>query len=393
MENTYQNTIWKSSKSRRISIPCMFLCFTVFVILGFLPIAPPRLVKLLKPAFLVLCVIFSGRGYYRLGFEKWLIILLSYLFVIWISQHYAIRSDDEFLSMVLFALFYLFAGLRAWSRVEIRTIMNAVVIACSIYAAIILYSNKGLFQSGGNQHITFLEQTLNRNSSAFAITPGVVCSLFFILFGRKPLGVRLLYVSAYALCLFVVIGLSCRSAFLSAVAGSFLIVWQVSDKNRDKSSRFIKRALLIIFALLLLSLFSRVLMGTNSERLFDYSDTGRDGIWDAAWELIQAKPVFGGGFGYWESSGQNMGTHNTFLTIMLISGYVGGLLFSLFVLFMILECINARNAIALAFAMEMIFHSISESGLDYYAYFPLIIATIFLRYTEHQGKSVSSVLQ
>ena len=135
----------------------------------------------------------------------------------------------------------------------------------------------------------------------------------------------------------------------------------------------------------------RVLEGTNSARLFNYSDSGRDDLWEDAMDLIRAKPVFGGGFDYWSRTGHVMSPHNTFFTIMLISGFIGGILLGMMILSMIKECIREQSVIALAFAMQMIFHSISEAGLDYYAYIPLILTSIVLRYSEYQQGDFESV--
>ena len=392
MENSRIPDIYFQHTPQRISIPCISLCILIVVILGVLPIVPATIAKIVKPAFIVLCVVFFFFFYYHFGYEKWLMVFLAYLFVILIANlHVDPNSVSEYISMLLFALFFLCAGLRIWNRLEIRMILDFVVLACFTYAVIVIVSNHGLLLSSGDQHIRFFSQTLNRNTSSFAVVPGTVAALLMLFYGKKSPMRTIFSILAFLVCFYTVVALSCRSAFLAAVSGAFLIVWQATREHADKGRRFGRRTFFLILVFVFLLIGMDILEGTNSSRLFDYSYTGRDGLWDAAWELILEKPVFGGGFGYWARSGQVMSPHNTFLNYMMISGFVGGIFFVLMIVAMLVECMKAHNIVALAFATEMILHSISEAGLDYYAYIPLILETIVLRYTEYQGQDVFEI--
>lgn len=373
-----------------ISVACVFLAFLIFVILGFLPVAPEPLVKSLKPVFLVICVL-NYRNSYRFGYEKWFVLLHVYLLIIWLANLETNSSISDYVSMLLFLLFFLFAGLRMWNSREIRFIVRSIFYACLLYSALVLGSNGGLIHAGGSQHISFLSHTLNRNSSAFAVTPGVICSAFLLFYDRQSPFERFIYGIGFVICFYTVIGLSCRSAFLSASSGTFLVVWQATKKSGNSGQQFLLRLLFVFVVVCVLGIGMRALEGTDSARIFDYSDTGRDDLWEAAWDLIHAKPIFGGGFTYWSDSGQVMSPHNTFLNIMMISGYVGGAILGLAVLSMMMECLRAGNIIALAFSMEMLFHSISEAGLDYFAYIPLILTSILLRCSEYQSKDLSKI--
>lgn len=394
MENTYSNSMHTYRQpGENISTPCVSLCFLIIVILGFLPVMPDRIVSLVKPVFLVLCVMFPGRGYYRFSFEKWLVILHIYLFGIWIANYQTNQSIRSYASMLLFALFFLFAGLRSWNRAEIRLLLYVLILSCTLHSVIAIYSNNGLLHDIGSQHISFLSKTLNRNSSAFAVTPGMICAIMMVFYGKKNPGIRAFYFLSALICFYAVVALACRSAFLSAVSGSFLVVWQATREHADAGRRFFRRIIFIVFVVALIFGGMSILEGTNSSRLFDYSDTGRNELWDVAWKLIKAKPVFGGGFDYWGRSGEYMSPHNTFLSIMLISGYIGGGILGLMMLSMLFECVKVRNFVALAFAMETVFHSISEAGLDYYAYIPLILTVILLRFSEYQHRDVSRIFR
>lgn len=372
------------------SVPCFFLCAVLFLVLGIVPIIPEILVRLLKPFFLVICIIFPGLGYYRRGYEKYLVYLMIHLFFIWILNMSTFRGIGNYVSVLLFSLFFLIAGLRIWTPYEIRMILRTVAFAGVLCAVIILASNGTLFRANGSQHLNFIRIVVNRNMIAFAIVPGTISSLLLCLFIKRNIVARIRYLFSYLFCFFTLTAISCRSAFLSAVTGSFLIIWErITQKNTAR--RIFHRSLFLFFVYVVLLVSMKILEDTNSARLFDYSETGRDELWEEAVELIKAKPLLGGGFDYWERTGHKMSPHSTFLSITLISGIVGGIILGIMILALVLECLRVHSAIALAFAMEMIFHTITESGLDYYAYIPLILTSILLHYLEYQHKDLSSL--
>ena len=378
-------------KNNSFSFAALMLAFIFTVILGFVPMVSDMFATMLKPTFLVLCVLSPGYGFYRMKYEKWLIVLLIYLFLIYLVHMNSDPDISTYASMVLFGVFFLFAGLRAWTTREIKLFIHAIALACTFYSIVVLVYNSGLINIG-DQHISFFGKTLNRNTCAFSVVPGAICASFLFLFSPKKGFRKPLYLFAMAVCCYTVIGLSCRSAFLSAISGIFLLVWEHSGRSHNKQSRWLNRMVFIVVTVIALYVLMAVLSGTNSERLFDYESTGRDDLWDAAVELIKAKPVFGGGFSYWSNSGKLMAPHNMFLFYMLIGGAVAGIILAFWMVNMVWECISTRNTIALAFSTEMIFHSISEGGLDYYAFIPLILTSILLHYSDCHRRSCAEIL-
>ena len=189
--------------------------------------------------------------------------------------------------------------------------------------------------------------------------------------------------------------LACRSAFVSLALGIVLIVWQATNDIKGQQKRLFVKISIVLVALLVVQAAYVLAQGTNSERLFNLNDdSGRGRLWDKAWDMIDENPVFGGGFDYWgDNSGESFGTHNTFLTIMVMSGYVGVILFALFLIAVFLDLLGVRNLIPLAFLMELLMHSYTESGMDYYAYIPLILALVLARYISYQSDDITSLFR
>lgn len=371
-----------------ISMPCLVLCLIILLVLGFLPVLPGGLTIFFRPAFILICLLSSRGGIYRFGAEKWMLINLAYYVVIFFAFPITSSSFETVVSMELFGLFFILAASRPWSRHEIKLIIKTVAVACCICAVVVLYSNPSLLRSSGNQHINYLSAEINRNAMAFSVVPGVLCGAVFMLWGKK----RLFGAAALILCSYTAFAIGCRSAFYALAIGVFLMFWEKCREMTDKDKRFSAKLGIIAVTIVILIIIFYVSSGTYSHRLFDPSDSsGRDKIWETAWELIHQKPVFGGGYDYWSDSGNTMGTHSTFLTIMLFSGYVGGALLAIFLIFVTFEVLKGHNLVPLAFATELFCHTYSEPGMDYYAYIPLILAYIFVRYFRYKSSDIRSL--
>ena len=375
--------------SQGISMPCHVLCLIILLVLGFLPILPGNLTIFFRPAFILMCLVCSHSGRYRFGAEKWMLINLAYYIVIFFAFPITASSFETVVSMELFGLFFILAACRPWNRREIKLMYATTAVACCICAVVVLYSNPSLLHSSGDQHVNYLSVEINRNTMAFSVVPGALCGAAFMLWGKR----RLPGAAALMLCSYTAFALGCRSAFYSLIIGLFLIFWEKSRGQTTRNGRFAARIGMIAAAFIVLLIVFYAADGTYSQRLFDISDSsGRDKIWDTARSLIRQKPVFGGGYDYWASSGNTMGTHNTFLTVMLSSGYVGGALLACFLLAAAAEMIRGRNLIPLAFAAELFCHTYTEPGMDYYAYIPLVLAYILVRYSRYKDPNISRLL-
>lgn len=380
--------------NRKVSLPCWTLCGVFALILGFLPALSGSITQVFRPIFILICLVFTGR-YYRLHSEKWQIVLLAYWFITLMLNPLTASAIRSYIALLLFGFFFVFAASRVWTAKEIRLIINTVAFATLFFSIVLIFSNDGIINKGDGVHISFFSFVCNRNSAAFGCVPGVLCAELGLLYGKGEKARRLIYLITTIIGLYVIFGLACRSAFVSVAVGAVLIMWQTTIDKGDYRKRFTSRAAIIaIFMIAFVSAYF-LAQGTSSERLFDMDDdSGRSTLWDKAWELIDEKPILGGGFDYWsENSGEELGTHNTLLTIMVMSGYIGGILFLIFMVAALLDLLKARNLIPLAFLGELAMHSYTESGMDYYAYIPLIISFIIGRYLTYNTKKFKSVFK
>lgn len=372
-----------------VSPLCRFLCIILFCVLGILPVIPSAVTQLFRPLFILLCLLWKDeKGAYPLLSNKWRAVSIAIYTVVLLVHPITSNARTTYISIETFILFYIFATSRMWSKKEIYYLLLTVIIACDIHGFVSFISNAGLLHVGSSQHIEFFNYIENRNPVAFALVPGVYSGLFLLFFYKnEKLFKRIIYIGSIVLCAYCVLALGCRSAFYSAVAGGVLIMWEWTKLN-NSTDRFFKVLVLVILGFIVLQIVLSVVGDSYSARLFSFGkegrDTGRSDIWEDAWQLIKQKPVFGGGFDYWVSN-HPMGTHNTFLLVLLYAGFIGATVFGLFTLSLLKEVWDVRSAVPLAFLSEVLFHCMSETTFDYYAHIPLILGVVILRFLQFQS--------
>ena len=397
MDHLLSQSVNEDRKARVLSFACLILCGLLTVILGIQYIMPDMLVTLLKPIFVAACLVSLPIHYYKLSCFRPLAYLAVYYVFVLLAHPITNMTLSTFISFELFLVFFFFAGLRKWSKREIAWILRTVCIGCSIQAAIVLGSNPELLRSSGNAHILYLGVELNRNTAAFGIAPGGVSAIFLLFFDDRAGAVRLKrmgYLAGAALCMFTVLAIGCRSAFFSMAGGLLIMYWQKTGSVESRRKRRNQRALLILGIIVVYLIALTVTEGTYSARLLqfgeNFDDSGRRVYWRIAWERIMETPVFGGGFDNMPHS-LYLGTHNSFLTIMLYGGFIAVAFVALSFLLCIRESIRCRNLLPLAFMAETLMHSMTEPGFDYYAYIPLCLTAILLRYIQYQSDDVSTM--
>lgn len=381
----------KFNNSHRVSLACWTMCGVILLILGFLPALPSELTQVLRPAFILVCLL--PAGYYKMKSEKWQLVLLVYWFFILVLNPIKMSTVKSYAALALFGLFFVFAATRVWTKREIKIIFNTVVAVSVFFSLALIYMNDGIIHHEDGMHISFFSFVMNRNTGAFGCVPGALCATVGLFYGKRRFTSKSLYSIAIGICSFTVFALASRSAFVSLAVGIVLIFWQNTNEKPGYQNKFIAKVATIIAVLLAVQIAYLLAQGTSCERLFDFDDdSGRGEMWDKAWVLIDEKPVFGGGFDYWaDNSGEYLGTHNTFLSVMVSSGYVGGALLGLFFISIFIEALKVKNWVPLAFLIELLMHSYTESGMDYYAYFPLILAFILIRYLTYQSRDLSTI--
>lgn len=396
----------RNHESTLLSVPCIALCIMLLFILGYLPKIPSNISQLFRPVMIALCFVFPSAYLYRLSLtSRALILYLLYFLTVFLINPITNSSTMAYGAVLLFGAFFILLTMRPWNRREIQTILFSIALAGTVFAIILYIDNPDLLHVRAYGGLLYREAPVNDNSAGFIIVPGHLCSLALLLF-HKPqavsdpgwrLVVRLVLLLSAGFTMYVLFCIGARSAFFSAVAGSVCILLQKARTYHSSSLRWRARIVTVLLLLILLLFGMQFSEGTHSARLFSSEDitdlNGREDLAAQAWPMIHKKPVFGGGYDYWtQEGGSDLGTHNTFLTIMVRGGYVGALMLSLFLISFLYEALLTKSLLLLSFSIEAIFHTLTESDLDYFAYIPLLIVFILLHYAKAHNCPPESVL-
>ena len=379
-----------------LSIPCVLLCLMMVAVLGYLPALPSSISQVFRPILIILCFLIPSKLYYRFSItDKMLVLYLAYFMLVFLAHPITKDTAMAYGAVLLFGLFFIVLAKRYWNKREIQAVLFSVALASTIFAVILYRENPDMLHNHPYGGFTFRGYHINDNAAAYELVPGILCSLTLFLFHhphhaqkqRWAVFVQIALFFSAVFCMFVVFCIGARSAFFSAVLGSVCIFYQKTRTYHSSSARMRALVIMVLSLVILIGVGMHVTEGTHSARLFDIEslddDNGREDLADEAWPMIHKKPLFGGGYDYWaEEGGSKLGTHNTFLTVMVRGGYTGGIFLFLFLLAVLIETVSTKNFLLIAFPVETVLHTLTESDLDYFAYIPLLILFILMRYAK-----------
>ena len=385
------------------NIPFLGLAVIFFLILGIVPAIPSQITQIFRPAEIALFFVFPASFYYRLPASgKWMLLFMAYYLAVLVAHPITKSSFMAWASLELFSAFFLLVISRPWSKNQIQMLLIISAIASTIFSIIIFRDNPDFLHEKAYAGTKFMTTTINDNTAAFGIVPGALSGILLMFF-YSPKGKRfflwkkVVFIVCSGVCFFMLFCLGARSAFFSALAGATLIVLEWSNSRRTFGGRMFARVAMVLLLIAIFVIGTNVTVGTHSARLFDLDNmtngTGRDLLAEQAWKMIHKKPIFGGGFDYWvNENGDPLGTHNTFLTHMVQGGYVALLIMLGFLFTTLIELCKSGSLIPLAFFVEVVAHTFTESDLNYYAYIPLIISYSLAKYAYYHRCKVTDIL-
>lgn len=385
------------------AIPCFGLSAIIFLILGILPILPSQITQVFRPAEIALCFVFPVTFRYQYTSSgKCMLLFMAYYVMVLLCHPITHTSFMAWASLELFSAFFLLLIARPWSKTHIRLLMISAALASTFFSVIVFRDNPDFLHEKSYVGILFMSTSVNDNTAAFGIVPGALCSLLLLLFysPKKHQIVnwqKIVFLGCAGLSFFTLFCIGARSAFFSALAGATLIVLEWSNSRRTFGGRTFARVAMVLLLIAIFVIGTNVTVGTHSARLFDLDNmtngTGRDLLAEQAWNMIHKKPIFGGGFDFWvNENGDPLGTHNAFLTHMVQGGYVALLIVLGFLITTLSELRKSGSLIPLAFFVEVVAHTFTESDLNYYAYIPLIISYSLARYAYYHRCKVTDIL-
>lgn len=336
----------------RVSKQSIFLfCFYIFLSF-FETYLTPFFGNGTKFYLLMVLALFMYSARFRLKINSFWMFYLAWFFFKFVSIAWSSMSNNDFkthlLSQIGMVLFVIVMVGGDQSRELIHAILQTNLWISFLFGVLSIFF-RGSFISEefvARQVLTLFGQQNDPNNCAAFLLVGITLGLYSATIERKKLMVNglIVAINIYALLL-----TSSRAGFLTLGAIIVCIVFLPQPNQELELKKAIQKILLIVLIIVIaVALVQRFLPQTNIDRLLNWNEyesgSGRDIRWERAIQLFMQRPLFGWGWG-----GYNTGAgaiHNTFLTSLCDIGVIGTLLFVIPIFMVAIEALRQRNVLS-----------------------------------------------
>ena len=336
----------------RVSKQSIFLfCFYIFLSF-FETYLTPFFGNGTKFYLLMVLALFMYSARFRLKINSFWMFYLAWFFFKFVSIAWSSMSNNDFkthlLSQIGMVLFVIVMVGGDQSRELIHAILQTNLWISFLFGVLSIFF-RGSFISEefvARQVLTLFGQQNDPNNCAAFLLVGIMLGLYSATIERKKLMVNglIVAINIYALLL-----TSSRAGFLTLGAIIVCIVFLPQPNQELELKKAIQKLLLIVLIIVIVvALVQRFLPQTNIDRLLNWNEyesgSGRDIRWERAIQLFMQRPLFGWGWG-----GYNTGVgaiHNTFLTSLCDIGVIGTLFFVIPIFMVAIEALRQRNVLS-----------------------------------------------
>lgn len=336
----------------RVSKQSIFLfCFYIFLSF-FETYLTPFFGNGTKFYLLMVLALFMYSARFRLKINSFWMFYLAWFFFKFVSIAWSSMSNNDFkthlLSQIGMVLFVIVMVGGDQSRELIHAILQTNLWISFLFGVLSIFF-RGSFISEefvSRQVLTLFGQQNDPNNCAAFLLVGITLGLYSATIERKKLMVNglIVAINIYALLL-----TSSRAGFLTLGAIIVCIVFLPQPNQELELKKAIQKILLIVLIIVIaVALVQRFLPQTNIDRLLNWNEyesgSGRDIRWERAIQLFMQRPLFGWGWG-----GYNTGVgaiHNTFLTSLCDIGVIGTLFFVIPIFMVAIEALRQRNVLS-----------------------------------------------
>lgn len=256
--------------------------------------------------------------------------------------------STHLLSQIGMVLFVIIMVGRKQNSQLLRAILQTNLLMSFLFGILSIFF-KGAFISENfvaRQVLTLFGQQNDPNNCAAFLLVGITLSLYSMIVEHKMIIVNgvIVAVNTYALML-----TSSRAGFLTFGAIIMCLVILPQSGGGARGKEIVKRMIIIIMVLfIIVYIVQKFLPQANLDRLLNWSEyesgSGRDVRWQRALELFVQRPIFGWGWGGYNT---RVGAiHNTFLTSLCDVGICGTLLLILPLVMIAIESLRQKNVLS-----------------------------------------------
>lgn len=308
-------------------IASFFLMFMGIAVTSFAPLPPtaPHYGLLLLFLFLILKLDSAKQDGYKA------FVMFFYFFVI---EFLYVNPNINFLlwAVVAMGLSLFVKNMDDVNRIGVAFVIISLILS-SLY---IVYFNDFVEQYGAKEDDLQRASWINQNVYGGVVGCGFVCALYFLTNARKLNISRVIkYISLFAAIIsFIALVLNAsRGSIIASVISAIILLF---TSNLKKINLLVILGLIVAFVVYLYNdgYFDLLIHRFNDDTMS--TANGRTIIWQEKWQAFNQQPFYQQLFGIGYENCLNLGlyfdTHNDFMTALYAYGYVGFVIFCVFVL-------------------------------------------------------------
>lgn len=340
---------------------------------------------------LFVLALFLYRAKFKIKINKiWICYFVWFLYkfmsVLWSSMENADFSV-HLLSQIGMLLFVIVLTGHEQDKYLIHAILKTNLWVSFLFGVLSILFRKPFLDEVfvARQVLTLFGLQNDPNNCAAFLLVGIVLGLYSATVERKRIVINsiIVAVNIYAMML-----TSSRAGFLTlgVLMLCFVIIPQ---RGKRMQAKLIIQKLLIISAVVFITFIfvQQFLPQANIDRLFVLSEyeggSGRDIRWQRAIELFLQRPIFGWGWG-----GYNTGVgaiHNTFLTSLCDIGMFGTLLFVIPIVMIASESLRQKNLLAFLILVTGVLPSIAIDAINKRFFWNAIVFSAMIVTYQHNN--------
>ena len=387
----------KIEKKERSSYKAKILCIFFFLATSSVYFFPDIITNLFKPVliiFLFFSILFSNE---RLRINSITLVTtfaLLYFSIIFLVNGVSFRSFSGYVWLALYLAIILILSTLKFTRKDFEVIIQSIYIGGFLFALCILISNPDITGMSvmNRMDVKYLNTTINANGISYIIIPGILIGLHKIILSNNINKFK--HIILVCIMLYPIFYSMSRGGFLALFIGTLFVILHYIKYYSIKIN--VVKIMSIILTIIILTITTYSFIPQNIQnRLFSFTSyelNNRDALWEQAFTLAKNNLVFGSGYSfYWENTGYSYGSHNLFIDLLVSTGLIGAILMVLVLFLVIIK--SKKNLILYSFLTTSIVNSMVESGNSYSFWIPIIITTIFTRFSSNINKDFQEIFK
>lgn len=369
----------------------------IFIFLSFYEGYLNQIIGSYTKYYLILIILIFAASYKKIKFEYYHMLFIFWLIFKFLSIFWGAGSfysstnvSTHFLSQVGMVSFLLIMTIVNFDRNFIKTLLNvSYYTSVSMGVLALFFAEPYLFAVESRRVLTILGQQIDPNNLAAFYLVGISIGLYFAFFESKRVALNLVFVGINSFALFLTASRGGIVSFLAIV----LCILLLSKDHRNQGTTWVRRVLYLITAMAAIVSFGyRFLPQNIINRIVDLGayeyGSGRGELWTTAWSLISQKPLFGWGWGGYES-----GIHNTYLSMLCDVGIVGTSLFVIPIIIICWRALKKKIPVAIILLVTGLAPSFFIDAINKRFFWSAIVLAIMIINSKNSPQGSSKVMR